>query len=1010
LVWKSLSMLTMQDALHTLTQYWENHGCLTVQPANTEVGAGTLNPATALRVLGPEPWRAAYVEPSVRPDDSRYGDNPNRIATHTQFQVIVKPDPGDTQELYLGSLRALGIDTDAHDIRFVEDNWASPALGAWGLGWEVWLDGLEITQFTYFQQSGGVTLDPVSVEITYGIERILMALQGVDHFSKIAYTENLSYGEVHGQAEYEWSRYYLDDADLDTNTALFDRYEAEARRLVEARLPIPAHAYVLKCSHTFNVLDSRGAISPTERARAFARMRGLAHEVAKLWIARREEQGHPLGVTSPPSAPVPAQTPNAPTEPATLLLEIGTEELPASEVTRAQHSVAGTLRSCLGHSRLAHGDIATYASPRRIVALVHDVAPRETDVDQVVRGPRLSAAYDPTGAPTKAAEGFARGQGVPVETLVRLGADGEPVDTDNPAAMYVGARKHVPGSDALTVLASVIGRAVTGLRAEKNMRWNAPGLSFSRPIRWIVALLGDAVVPCSVSNLTAGRITQLHRNRPAAELTIRGADGYLELLAEHDIVVDAVRRHDQIVRTADTLAGSLGGRIDTGAEAGLLDEITHLVEQPWPLLGSFDRRYLELPADVLTTVMRKHQRYLPVRSNNGALLPHFVAVGNGRHDDDVVRAGNEAVLRARYEDAAFFFNADLRRSLSEMAGKLTSLTFAEHLGSMADRAKRIAVLAGELADLAGDAVSPADSVTLRRAGELAKFDLGSQLVTELSSLAGIMAREYALRAGETTEVATALAEMELPRSGGGSLPTTVPGALLALADRLDLLAGLFAIGATPTGSSDPFGMRRAALGVVGILIAYPALHEITVSAGLRLAAARQPVAVSGAALAEAAEFVNRRLRQQLLDTGHDHSCVAAVAPRSDSPAAAVAVLEQLDKHRGSEEFAAVVAAMQRVRRIVPAGTPAGYDIPALREPAELALHEAVAKAGSQLRGAPGRDLVTFLGVAGTLTAPIETFFADVLVMAEDRELRAARMGLLATIGELGDRVLNFSAL
>src|SRR6266545_5861101 len=285
----------MQDALIRLTEYWSSNGCVITQPMNTEVGAGTLNPATALRVLGPEPWRVAYVEPSVRPDDSRYGDNPNRLQTHTQFQVILKPEPGDAQELYLGSLAALGIDLGRNDVRFVEDDWASPALGAWGLGWEVWLNGLEITQFTYFQQSGGFNLDPVSVEITYGMERIIMALQGVTHFKDITYAPGISYGEVFGQTEYEMSRYYLDDADIDTIRTLFEAYEGEARRLTEARLPVPAHGYVLKCSHTFNVLDARGAIGATERARAFGRMRTLAHEVAKLWIQRREELGYPLG-------------------------------------------------------------------------------------------------------------------------------------------------------------------------------------------------------------------------------------------------------------------------------------------------------------------------------------------------------------------------------------------------------------------------------------------------------------------------------------------------------------------------------------------------------------------------------------------------------------------------------------------------------------------------------------------------------------------------------------------
>src|SRR5499427_3725133 len=313
---------TMQDALLALTSYWAGRGCLVAQPFNTEVGAGTMNPATVLRVLGPEPWRVAYPEPSVRPDDSRYGENPNRLQTHTQFQVVLKPDPGDPQEQYLGSLEALGIDLAAHDVRFVEDNWASPALGAWGLGWEVWLDGLEITQFTYFQQAGGMTLDPVSVEITYGIERIMMALQWVTHFKDITYAPGISYGEAFGQAEYEMSRYYLDDADVGTMLRLFEEYAAEARRLITARLPVAAHYYVLKCSHVFNVLDARGAVSATERATAFGRMRALAQEVARLWADRRAELGYPLGVTPPPPAAAGPTVFGEVGSPRTALLEI----------------------------------------------------------------------------------------------------------------------------------------------------------------------------------------------------------------------------------------------------------------------------------------------------------------------------------------------------------------------------------------------------------------------------------------------------------------------------------------------------------------------------------------------------------------------------------------------------------------------------------------------------------------------------------------------------------------
>ena len=327
---------SFQEAIARLQEYWASVGCAIWLPHNTEVGAGTMNPATFLRVLGPEPWNVAYAEPSIRPDDSRYGDNPNRVQRHTQFQVILKPDPGNPQELYLKSLEALGIDTKAHDVRFVEDNWESPVLGAWGLGWEVWLDGMEVTQFTYFQQAGGKPLEVPAVEITYGLERIIMALQGVAHFKDIKYSPNgVSYGEMFLQNEYEMSVYNLDEADVDGQRARFALYETEARRLLGKRLPVPAYDHLLKLSHTFNIMDARGAVGVTERANCFATLRSLAREITSLWLTRREEQGHPMGTVAPPLPPVLAAiTPGSlPTEPSTFVLELGSEELPPDDLS-----------------------------------------------------------------------------------------------------------------------------------------------------------------------------------------------------------------------------------------------------------------------------------------------------------------------------------------------------------------------------------------------------------------------------------------------------------------------------------------------------------------------------------------------------------------------------------------------------------------------------------------------------------------------------------------------------
>ncbi|WP_184814656.1 glycine--tRNA ligase [Actinophytocola algeriensis] len=985
----------MQDALLALTKYWTDRGCMIVQPFNTEVGAGTLNPATILRVLGPEPWRVAYVEPSVRPDDARYGENPNRLQTHTQFQVILKPDPGDPQEQYLASLEALGIDIHAHDIRFVEDNWANPATGSWGLGWEVWLDGLEITQFTYFQQAGGMSLDPVSVEITYGVERIIMALQGVSHFKDIQYAPGITYGEAFGQAEYEMSRFYLDDADVETQKRLFEDYANEARRMLDARLPVPAHLHVLKCSHTFNVLDSRGAVSTTERAKAFARMRGLAREVSTLWAERREELGHPLGLSSLPAAATAPASFAEVTEPAPLLFEIGTEELPPHEVTRSAAAVREAVASKLAATRLDHGDVVAHATPRRIVVLVENVAPREPDAERFVRGPRASAAFDASGEPTKAAQGFARGQKIDPSALERVEQDG---------VEYVGVTKTDHGRGVLEVLSGLLGEVVGELRADKNMRWNDRKLSFTRPVRWLVALLGDQVVPVTASSLTAGRETRVHRTAAEPVVPVATASGYLDFLADHGIVASVTVRRDRIVLAARDLAATVDGTIDEQGESGLIDEITNLVEDPNAILGGFSETYLELPQEILTTVMRKHQRYLPVRTTSGDLLPHFVAVANGSCDQDAVRAGNEAVLRARYEDASFFWRADLKVAPETMKAGLARLAFEEKLGSMADRAARIAAVAGDL----GAALSTADRSTLDRAAALAKFDLASQMVIELTSLAGVMAREYAARSGEPRAVAEALFDMERPRSSSDRPPATVPGAVLALADRFDMLVGLFAVGAAPTGSSDPFGLRRAAAGVIAILRAHPALSDITLERGLAAAAVHvRAQGIEVRDLGDVEEFVVRRYEQQLLDAGHDHRHVAAVLPLAGAPASAESTLREIEQRVGDAEFAALVAALQRVRRIVPADTTASYDPAKLTEPAEVALHQELVTA-SDAMAAPA--LADFVLAATPLTGPINTFFDDILVMAEDSDVRAARLGLLATIRDLAAPVLDWQAL
>ncbi|MHA6512488.1 glycine--tRNA ligase [Tessaracoccus sp. Z1128] len=1011
----------MQEALRRLSDYWTAKGCLTWQPFNSEVGAGTMNPATVLRVLGPEPWDVAYVEPSVRPDDSRYGENPNRLQMHTQFQVILKPEPGNPQELYLGSLEALGIDLSKHDVRFVEDNWQQPAIGAWGLGWEVWLDGMEITQFTYFQQVGGQNLDPVPVELTYGVERILMAQQGVTHFKDIVYSiasdgRPVTYGEAFGQQEYEMSRYYLDDADVEANRRLYETYVGEAARMVEARLPVPAHGYILKSSHAFNVLDARGAISTTERAKAFATMRRLMRDTAVLWIERREELGYPLlreAAPAPVASDAPVDRAALGTAPQTLAFEIGVEELPPHVVPQTVDAVREALTAKLAATRLTHGAITVDGTPRRIVAVVEDVAAQEPDAEQLRKGPKWVAAFDADGNPSKALQGFMRGQSVEAGQVVRAEIGGQ----DHAVVAVTVTGRHV-----LDVAGEALTDIVSGLRAEKNMRWSDPSLSFSRAIRWIVALWGDTVVPATVSGLTAGRATSLQRAVAGQESGTRSdgarvgwvdvatAADLLPTIASGSITVSTSARRASVVEQAVALAAGVGGTVDVDGEAAVIDEITNLVEDPRGVLGHFDERYLELPERILTTVMRKHQRYLPVY-RDGGLAPHFVTMANGLCDDDTVRAGNESVIRARYEDALFFWNADLQaEGVDAFVPGLDKLTFEERLGSVGARARRIADVAGKLADrvaLAGE-----DRATLTRAGQLAKFDLATQMVVEMSSLAGFIAREYAVRKGETQAVADALYEMEQPHTSADPVPASIPGALLALADRFDLLAAMFALGAKPTGSSDPFGLRRAALGVVRILreSAGTPLESLTVRAGLEDAVARladQGVEVAADAVDAALEFTVGRFAQLLRDEGTSADLVTAILPAADAPGRGARLLRELDEARQDPRLRELVSTLVRIGRILPASTAAGYDEALLTEPAEVELRTAVEAAPASSADA---TIPALLDATGDVVAAADRFFTDILVNAEDPAVRASRQGLLASVLALAPAGVDWRAL
>ncbi|MDU5088770.1 MAG: glycine--tRNA ligase subunit beta, partial [Veillonella sp.] len=712
--------MTFQEIILNLQKFWSDQGCIVQNPYDIEKGAGTMNPATFLHAIGPEPWAVCYVEPSRRPADGRYGDNPNRLFQHHQFQVIVKPSPNNIQELYLQSLATLGIHAEDHDIRFVEDNWESPTLGAWGLGWEVWLDGMEVTQFTYFQQVGSIDCKPVSVEITYGLERLAMYIQGVENVYDLKWNENVTYGDVWHANEVEQSVYNFELADTDMLFKLFDMYEAEAKRVCEAGYVLPAYDYVLNAGFMPNILGQLKQLAETK----------------------------------------------------------------------------------LNDAHLPFESIATYGTPRRLALIVKGLADASAEISERHKGPSASISYDADGNATKAAIGFARGKGLDVADLIV--EDG-----------YIYAETKTAGVPAKDIVSEMLPQLITGLNFPKSMHWGNLDAKFVRPVRWLVALLDEEVIPVEFATVKSGNVTRGHRFLGADEITIKNAASYVDTLKENFVMVDQDARRELISKQLHDIAASKNASIVWDDD--LLEEINYLVEWPTALCGGFEESYLALPDAAIITPMKDHQRYFPLVDQNGKLLPMFLTVRNGSdHSIEVVQAGNERVLRARLDDAKFFFNEDRKKPLIDRQDGLTKIVFQEGLGNLADKTERLLKLGrvfGEECGLHEDA-----AVVLERATELAKTDLTTGMVTEFTELQGVMGKEYALLDGESEEVAEAIFEQYLPRFAGDVLPQTEAGKVLSIIDKVDNIVATFSRGLIPTGSQDPYALRRQTIGILNILL------------------------------------------------------------------------------------------------------------------------------------------------------------------------------------------------
>jgi glycyl-tRNA synthetase len=996
-------MKTFQELIATLQNFWAAQGCVVHQGHDVETGAGTFNPATFFRCLGPEPYRAAYVELSRRPKDGRYAQNPNRMQLFHQYQVVIKPSPPDIQQQYIRSLEAIGFQLEKHDIRFVHDDWEQPTLGASGLGWEVWRDGMEVTQFTYFQNVAGQELSPITVELTYGLERLAMVVQGVDSVWDLQWNDALTYRDVYEQNEVEWCTYNFEEADTEMWLRHFRGYEAEALRLVEKGLPYPSYDFVMKASHAFNLLDSRGIISVTERTGYIQRIREMSRRAAECYLEQRERHGFPLMERFPetrieleqPLPPMPAADPSRSDD---FLLEIGSEELPATFVPIGMRNLYTGLLRLLEELGLPHGGIDIYGTPRRLAARIKGLPFATAPQTIEKRGPALEAAYDAAGNPTPAARGFFSSLGLEPpkrdEATVR----------EQKGRSYLFATAEVPAKSTAELLAQALPSLILGIDFPKKMRWGSGEIRYARPLRWLLALHGDAVIPFTLDGLTSDRTSSGHAQRDPVTFELNHADDYLRLCREHKVLADVDERKEAILLQLAEIEAA--GNTQVLELEAVLAEVLHLTE--WPELATidFDHDFLQIPAEVLASEMVQHQRYFPLVDAEGRMVNQCVITADNTPSDEI-RHGNGKVLSARLADGKFLYAQDLQTPLINFEEKLAHITFREGLGTLRDKCKRLSqmavILHGHLQ------LGAIESAT--RAALLCKADLATELVGEFPDLQGTIGKHYALAHGENLAVAQAIDEHYMPRGDQAHLPSSPAGILLSIADRIDNILSCFALGLIPSSSSDPYGLRRQALGIIRILIHHK-LHLPLVET------LRQCFATFGRpddVVDQVADFFSNRIKTVFQDYGltKDETEAALTHPFSDIYDTYLRAQALQTFRQENAAYPHLAEVFKRAKgQLQTAGlSDLSFDPALLAEPAEQKLHAALEKIEAPMATAlESRDYAGAYALLSELQMPLGELFDNVRILVEETKLQRNRLALLEKVLSLFSKLLDFSKL
>ncbi|MDO9574865.1 MAG: glycine--tRNA ligase subunit beta [Candidatus Contubernalis sp.] len=685
-----------------------------------------------------------------------------------------------------------------------------------------------------------------------------------------------------------------------------------------------------------------------------------------------------------------------------LLLEIGTEEIPARFMEPVLKQMEQIATNLFGENRIVFNNVKTFGTPRRLTLLMEGVGEKQADLEEQKKGPAKNAAFDSQGKPTRAAEGFAKSQGVSVEDLLVKDFQG---------GDYVFAVKRVKGQDSRSLLPSIMQVIIKELHFPKPMYWSSKDFRFARPIRWLLALYGEEVVGFPMADLESGRFTYGHRFLAPGPFEVKDIPNYFQIMKDSFVMLDRDKRRSLIREQAEEAAGNLGGTVHLDEE--LLEEVNYLVEYPRAVVGEFSPDYLEIPKEVLITSMQSHQRYFPVVGEKG-LMPNFITISNAREDiKGNIKMGNERVLRARLADARFFYLEDQKTTPKQYVEKLKSVLFQEGLGTMLEKTKRLTQISGYMADRLGLAAE--DKKTAARIAHLCKYDLLTNMVYEFPEVQGVMGREYALLAGETQEVSSGIYEHYLPRFAGDDLPESLTGSLVSIADKIDNIVGCFGIGIQPTGSQDPYALRRQALGIVYILLdseislSLPELigEVVDYYSSQKLKKDKEEI------ITEVMEFLRQRIRNIFLEKGLRYDLIDAVLSSGFDvvPHAykrAVSLSEEID----NPAFSRLMTAYTRTANLAKnAPTDEPVDSSLLEELAEKELHETfqlIFRTVAERLSA--QDYEEVMAQFAKMQEPVDKFFDQVMVMVEDEKVKNNRLNLLREIRDMFHKFADFGKI